>query len=58
VPWGTGVGKTEQFINELHHLDLKPTMFGLEYSYNWLDSLPEIARCISFFNTISLNLAK
>jgi len=58
VPWGTGVGKTEQFIREIHRLGIKPTMFGLEYSYDWFDSMPEIARCIDFFNKLSIQLAK
>lgn len=58
VPWGTGVGKTEQFITELDRLGVKPTMFGLEYSYNWLESMPEIAQCIQFFNQVSLDTAK
>jgi type 1 glutamine amidotransferase/sugar phosphate isomerase/epimerase len=58
VPWGTGAGKTEQFVREIRRLGLKPTMFGLEYSYNWLESMPEIARCIDFFNKISLELTE
>jgi sugar phosphate isomerase/epimerase len=58
VPWGAGVGKSEQFIKEIHRLGIKPTMFGLEYSYNWLESMPEIARCIDFFNKVSLELAQ
>jgi len=57
VPWGTGVGRTEAFIREMHRLGLWPTMWGLEYSYNFLESLPEIARCIEFFNRLSLQLA-
>jgi len=56
VPWGAGVGRTEEFLREMHQLGIKPTMFGLEYSYNWLDSLPEITRCVEFFNNISLQL--
>jgi len=58
VPWGTGVGKTRRFIEEIHRLGIKPTMFGLEYSYNWFESMPEIARCIEFFNKVSVKLAK
>ena len=57
VPWGTGAGKTEQFIREVHRLGLKPTMWGLEYSYNWLESLPEIVKCVEFFNKVSVPLA-
>ena len=58
VPWGTGVGKTGQVIREIHRLGIRPTMFGLEYSYNWFESMPEIARCIDFFNKVSIQLAK
>ena len=58
VPWGTGSGQTEEFLKELRRLGVHPTMFGLEYSYNWLESLPEIARCIEFFNGVSQALAQ
>jgi len=58
VPWGTGAGKMKEFIEEIHRLGVRPTMFGLEYSYNWFESMPEIARCIDFFNKISIELAQ
>jgi sugar phosphate isomerase/epimerase len=58
VPWGSGAGKTEKFIEEIHRLGIKPTMFGLEYSYNWFESMPDIARCINFFNKLSMKIAK
>ncbi len=58
VPWGTGVGKTEQFIREVHRLGIRPTMFGLEYSYNWFESIPDVAKCIEFFNRVSLQIAQ
>lgn len=54
VPWGTGVGQTEKLILELQRLGIKPVMFGLEYSYNWLESMPEIAQTVAFFNDLSL----
>jgi hypothetical protein len=58
VPWGTGVGKTAAFLEELRTQGVVPTMFGLEYSYNWLESMPEVARCKEFFDTQTLRLAK
>lgn len=58
VPWGTGAGKTEQFIREMHRLGVQPTMWGLEYSYNFLESLPEITKCVEFFNRVSLQVEK
>jgi type 1 glutamine amidotransferase/sugar phosphate isomerase/epimerase len=58
VPWGTGAGRMNEFIDEIHRLGIRPTMFGLEYSYNWLESMPEIAKCIDFFNKTSMELAQ
>jgi type 1 glutamine amidotransferase/sugar phosphate isomerase/epimerase len=57
VPWGTGIGNTAGFLEEIHRLGIRPTMFGLEYSYNWLESMPDIAKCVAFFNQVSLGLA-
>ncbi len=58
VPWGTGVGKTKEFIEEIHRLGIQPTMFGLEYSYNWFESMPEIAKCIECFNQVSMKISE
>lgn len=58
VPWGTGVGKSTEFFRELHRLGIKPAMIGLEYSYDWLESMPRVAECIQFFNTTTLELAR
>ncbi len=58
VSWGSGAGRTEKFIKEIHRLGIKPTMFGLEYSYNWFESIPDIAKCIDFFNRVSMKLTK
>ena len=58
VPWGTGAGKTAEFVRAIHRLGVKPTLFGLEYSYDWLDSMPEMAECIEFFDRLSVQLAE
>ncbi|RKY07863.1 MAG: hypothetical protein DRP66_05745, partial [Planctomycetota bacterium] len=58
VPWGTGAGRVRRVIDEMQRLGVRPTMFGLEYSYDWYDSMPEIAECIKFFNKVSLETAK
>lgn len=58
VPWGTGVGRTEAFIRELLRAGQRPTMFGLEYSHNFLESMPEVAKCAEFFHQLSLQVAK
>lgn len=57
VPWGSGKGATADFIREVHRLGLKPTMFGVEYAYNWLENAPECAQSIEFFNQTTLSLA-
>lgn len=57
VPWGTGTGRTAEFIRELHRLGRRPTMFGLEYSHNFLASQPEVAQCAAFFDRLSLEVA-
>lgn len=58
VPWGTGAGRTREFLEEVHRQGIKPTMFGLEYSYNWYESMPEVAQSARFFDQVSLDLAK
>jgi sugar phosphate isomerase/epimerase len=58
VPWGTGVGQTEAFLREIHSQGLKPKMFGLEYSYDWFDSMPEVTQSARFFDKITLELAE
>jgi type 1 glutamine amidotransferase/sugar phosphate isomerase/epimerase len=57
VPWGSGSGKSREFLEELHRQGLKPTMIGLEYSREWLESMPKLIKCIEFFNNTALELA-
>ena len=49
VPWGTGQGEVAAVLREVHRLGLKPTIFAIEYEYNWDNNSPEIALCASFF---------
>jgi sugar phosphate isomerase/epimerase len=56
VPWGTGVGKVAEVVREIRRMGVRPTMFGLEYSYDWFDSMPEIAECVEFLNGLALQL--
>lgn len=58
VPWGTGVGRIREYLEEVHRHGVKPTMFGLEYSYNWYESMPEVEQSARFFDEVSLDLAK
>jgi sugar phosphate isomerase/epimerase/type 1 glutamine amidotransferase len=57
VPWGTGVIDLEGILRHIKENNIRPVMFGLEYSYNWDHSLPEIKESIEFFNRVSLELA-
>jgi type 1 glutamine amidotransferase/sugar phosphate isomerase/epimerase len=56
VPWGTGVGRVGECISEIRRLGITPTMFGLEYSRDWFDSMPKLAECIEFFNKTSMEV--
>lgn len=58
VPWGTGKGQTEAILKALKALNVKPTLIGLEYSYDWFDSMPEMGQCAEFLNKVSLDLVK
>ena len=57
VPWGTGIGKSGECFRELHRLGVKPTMIGIEYANDWMESMPKIAKSIEFFNETTLKLA-
>lgn len=57
VPWGTGQVELDEILHFLHQEDIKPVMFGLEYSYNWGKSLPEIVESIQYFNYYTQKLA-
>jgi sugar phosphate isomerase/epimerase len=56
VPWGTGIGQSEEFFRELHRQGIKPTMIGLEYSHDWFESMPKLAKCIEFFNATTVKI--
>jgi type 1 glutamine amidotransferase/sugar phosphate isomerase/epimerase len=57
VPWGTGAGRPKEILAELARLRIRPTMIGLEYSYDWMESMPKIAQTIEFFNATVLALS-
>lgn len=58
VPWGTGQAEFEKMLRELHRLGIRPTLIGLEYSYGFLDNMPEMAQCVDFFNRVTLEMAQ
>jgi sugar phosphate isomerase/epimerase len=57
VPWGTGVGNVKAQMAELKRQHFHGD-FCVEYEYNWDNSMPEIAKCVKFFNATCAELAK
>jgi sugar phosphate isomerase/epimerase len=57
VPWGTGVGNIKAQMTELKRQHFHGA-FCVEYEYNWDNSMPEIAKCVQFFNATCAELAK
>jgi len=49
VPWGTGVCDVKGMLIEIHRQKLK-AVFSIEYEYHWDNSLPEIAKCVAYFD--------
>jgi sugar phosphate isomerase/epimerase len=57
VPWGTGVGNIKAQMAELKRQHFHGA-FCVEYEYHWDNSMPEIAKCVTFFNATCAELAK
>lgn len=55
VPWGTGVSKARQVLGMLASSGFEGS-FSIEYEHNWLNSMPEIAQCVSFFEQAAYEL--
>jgi sugar phosphate isomerase/epimerase len=56
VPWGTGKGDVKGMLQELYRQKFKG-VFSIEYEYNWKNSLPEIAKCVEYFDKVAAELA-
>ena len=48
VPWGTGKGEMAEMLREIHRQGVRPTLFAIEYEYNWDNNVPEVAVRSSF----------
>jgi sugar phosphate isomerase/epimerase len=55
VPWGTGKGDVKAILAEIHRQGIKAP-FSIEYEHNWLNSLPEIAQCVDYFEKVAREL--
>jgi sugar phosphate isomerase/epimerase len=49
VIWGKGVCQVDSMLHELHRQQFKG-LFSIEYEYNWDNSVPDLAECITYFN--------
>ena len=57
VPWGAGKADVRAILQEVYNQGLK-AVFSIEYEHNWLNSLPEIAQCVKYFDQVAAELAK
>jgi sugar phosphate isomerase/epimerase len=56
VPWGTGKGDVKAMLKEMHRQGFKG-VFSVEYEHNWMNSLPEIALSVVYFDKVAAELA-
>jgi sugar phosphate isomerase/epimerase len=57
VPWGTGKANVRAILQEVYQQGFKG-VFSAEYEHNWLNSLPEIAQSVAFFDQVAADLQK
>jgi sugar phosphate isomerase/epimerase len=57
VPWGTGKGDVKGMLTEILRQKIK-AVFSIEYEHNWDNSVPEIAKCVEYFDKVAAELAK
>jgi sugar phosphate isomerase/epimerase len=56
VVWGTGVGDFKGILAELDRQKFQG-VFSIEYEYNWDNSMPDLAKCIEYFNKVAGELS-
>lgn len=52
VIWGTGILDVKGMLKELKSQKFKG-VFSIEYEYNWENSVPDIKKCIQYFNQVT-----
>jgi len=55
VVWGTGKADAKALLEEFKRQGFKGS-FSIEYEHNWLNSVPEITKCVEWFNKTSAEL--
>lgn len=56
--YSSDLGKLGPLLNQIHRLDVRPTMFSVEYPPAGSIPMPGIVQSIDFFNKVSVQLAK
>ncbi|HEV3259150.1 MAG TPA: TIM barrel protein [Gemmataceae bacterium] len=56
VPWGTGKADVKALLTEVKRQGIKP-VFSVEYEYHFGHSLPELAKCVEYFDKVAAELA-
>jgi sugar phosphate isomerase/epimerase len=56
VPWGTGVCDVKGMLAEIHRQKVQ-AVFSIEYEYNWDNSVPDMVKCVEYFDKVSAELA-
>ncbi len=51
VPWGTGKSNLRAVLKELDRQGFKG-VFSTEYEHNWDNNVPDIRKCMEFFNKV------
>jgi len=57
VIWGTGKSNIKGILTELDRQNFEG-VFSVEYEYNWLNSMPDIAQCIKYFDSVAAQLGQ
>jgi sugar phosphate isomerase/epimerase len=57
VIWGTGKCDIKAILTELSRQKFKGS-FSIEYEHNWLNSMPEIAECVPYFERTAAELGQ
>jgi len=52
VIWGTGILDVKGMLQELKRQNFKG-YFSIEYEYNWENSVPDIKKCIQYFDKVT-----
>lgn len=52
TPWGTGQSDAWALLGELKRQNFRGT-FAIEYEYHWNKAMPELAKCVQYFNLVT-----